>query len=280
MKAKEKVMNKLLPKNIFKVTSKVFWAVFVVVMLVPFAAVAADVTVNCVTSGGGVSCEAIPAGGLLFNDNNLVPGGTVIRELEINNSHGEACVFEINAKSKERDELNLADRLFTVIRDTSDWYGVSNGSAAANNKTLSDVFAAGPISLGTLAANSITSYEWAVTFDIAAGNEWQNVETVFDFDAVFTCNEGGGGGGDEEDCCPGPDPLEGGGVVLGTTSSSPPGAIAGALFSRFPVTGKVGTAMWLAKDGDNWSRVMSGAIAVVLSLYLVFRARRQKRIVE
>jgi hypothetical protein len=260
-------MNKISFRRGYKVV-----LVAAVLLLVPVVVGAADIVVECVTTGGGISCEATPAGTPLFDEDNLVPGGTVIKELEVNNSHGEACTLELDARSGDVGEVDLADRLFTVIRDVVDRYGVSDGSAAASNKTISDLFGDSPVSLGVLAANSITNYEWAVTFDVEAGNDWQDKETIFDFDVVFTCDETeGGGGGDEQDCCPGPDPTPVGGAVQGVVDGKPPGVV-GALLSQFPVAGELGVALWSAKDEASWTRVMSGIVAVGLSLYLLFRA--------
>lgn len=270
MKKRAPVMNKVVFKKGCGIVSAT-----AILLLVPAAAGAADITVNCVTSNGKASCSSTPSGGPLFDEKNLVPGETVVRELEVNNSHEKECVLEFNTRKEKLREIDLAERLFTVIRDVTDRYGVSDGSAAANNKKLSNLFTENPISFGTLAANSITNFEWAITFDKEAGNDWQDKETIFDFDMVFTCEEVEGGGGDEEDCCPGPDPSPAGGVVLGITSSPPPGRVAGALLSKFPVAGEMGVALWLAKEETNWSRVVSGVLALSLSIYLVLKVRRE-----
>jgi len=262
-----------------KAMSKVFYLLSVGLLLLPFAALAADLEVTCVGSNGGISCDSNPPSGALFDEGNLLPGDTAIRSLRVNNNYDEPCGFVLDTENEVVGTFSLADRLWTVIRSTVDRFGISDGSGGAtNNKTMSNVFAAGPIALGTLAANSTKNYEWAVTFDETTGNDWQGEETTFDFDMTFACSEGvAGGDGDEPDCCPGMDPSPSPSptpTVLGAVSNGePPGGISG-LLDRFPTAGAESAAKWLAGEGKGWSRLLAAALAMTLTALFMVRVAR------
>lgn len=249
----------------------------------PGLAAAADLEVTCVASGGGISCSSVPASGPLFDEDNVLPGDTVTRDLKVINEYSQSCALEVDTKDETVTTANFTDELFTVIKDTVDRFGVSDGAKAVSVKNLSDVFAAGPIALGTLAANSVTDYQWVITFDPAAGNVWQGANTTFNFDAIFSCSEGqvsGDGNGDNTDCCPGADPTV-------SPSPSPPPTVLGAAtdgggsasggLTRFPVTGVEGIDKWLQGSDRNWSRVVVGWLAVVLLAYWIIRTVSNRR---
>lgn len=263
-----------------KAMNKIFYLLSAVLLLVPVAALAADLEVTCETNigGGGVTCDSTPSNGALFDEDNLLPGDTVARSLRVTNNHDEPCGFELDTKNEVVGAFSLAGRLWTVIRDAAgDRFGISDGSGgAANNKTMSDAFGAGPIALGTLAKDgSVTDYEWAVTFDETTGNDWQNETATFDFDMTFTCDEGVvGGTGDEGDCCPGPDEPSGGQILGVVSEEEPPGGILGGLLDRFPTAGAESAAKWLAGEGKGWSRLVAAALAMMLTAYLMIRVGR------
>lgn len=177
-------------KKIFKSILKSFIFasfafIFALFTSTPFA-FAVDLTVTCNNEG---PCDMAPVSGKeLFFEENILPGYSVTRQITIiNNDNDDDCPVILNTKN-EQDNDNLASALFTVIKDgANDLYGVSDGSQASSNKDLDDVFLAGDISLGTVAHNSSKVYEWTVTFDPLAGNEYQNTQTVFDFDLPFSC---------------------------------------------------------------------------------------------
>lgn len=260
-----------------KAMNKLFYLLGAGLLLVPGLAIAADLDVTCETSvGGGITCDTVPPGAPLFNETNLVPGATVMRILTVTNNHDEPCGFVLDTENEVVGTFSLADRLWTVIRSMVDRFGISDGlGRATNNKTMSNVFTAGPIALGTLAAGSVTDYEWAVTFDKDTGNEWQGEKTTFDFDMAFTCVEGTGGGDDEPDCCPGPDPSLSPSPTpraLGMMSEGPPpGGIIDGLLDRFPGAGAASAARWLAGEGRDWSRAAAAALAMVLTALFIIR---------
>lgn len=162
-----------------------FAFIFALFASAPFAS-AVDLTVTCNDEG---PCDMAPVSGKeLFFEENILPGYSVTRQVTIiNNDNDDDCPVILNTKN-EQDEGNLASALFTVIKDgANDLYGVRNGSQASSNKDLDDVFLAGDISLGTVSHNSSKVYEWTVTFDPLADNEYQNTQTVFDFDLPFSC---------------------------------------------------------------------------------------------
>ena len=171
---------------------KLFLTVFVGLGLVISAvsqAKAVDLTVTCAENG---PCTTAPASGAeLFYETNWLPGDSVNRSITvINQDNDESCNLALDTKNETQNPSNFASRLFTVIKQgAADIFGVRNGSAAAtSSQNLDSLYAFGPIFLGTISPSSSQNYQWAVTFDSASGNEYQNAQTVFDFDLAFTCD--------------------------------------------------------------------------------------------
>lgn len=227
------------------------WPLAALALAAPGAALAVDLEVTCEAAGDGVLCDSSPLNEALFDEDDLKPGDTVVRDLRVTNDYDRPCAFELDTENETVGTSSLADKLFAVIRDTADRYGTSDGAGADADKTMADAFAAGPIGLGTLAGDSVTDYEWAVTFDKDTGNDWQGEETTFDFVMKFTCEEDG--------------------EVLGVADEEEPPAEVGGLLDRFPAAGALSRAKWLQGSGADWSRLLAGLLAAFLSVYVVLR---------
>lgn len=231
-----------------------------VLLILPGIVLAEDLLVVCPENG---DCSMSPDNEPLFDEDDLKPGDNYEQNFEVRNERDEVCVLTFDVDETKQEPNDFADRLFTVIKEGSkDWYGLAGGSGtAADDKNLADLYGADPIDLGNIESDSTRSFKWLVTFDREAGNEYQRAETKFDFDVSFECES-----------------LPPGGMVLGVNGGLP-GAIAGALFSRFPAAGGENTAS-IRQGRGGPSRMVSGMLAVTLGLYLVFRIGRQRRTVE
>ena len=199
---------------------------------------AADKTVVCDGSGCDSGSDA------LFEETNIVPGDSVTQSIEVDNSDNpDDCGLTLQTKNDIEGEEpgDFATKLFTVIKDGGvDVFGVRDGNdKAADDKNLADVFTAGPVSLGTIAAGATNTFDWTVTFGSGAGNKYQSAETEFDFDLVFECGEpevlalGGVGGPVGAPVCTDAEPglstnfavlagLGAGEVTLSWTTPAPP----------------------------------------------------------
>ena len=128
------------------------------------------------------------SGAALFEEPDIKPGYSVSRKITVTNNGDDGCSLVMGTKD-ETDPNNLAIVLFTAINDGTTYvYGTSaGGNQASDDKNLDDVFSGGDVGLGTIVNGGTKTYTWIVTMDPDAGNEYQDTETVFDFDMVFTC---------------------------------------------------------------------------------------------
>ena len=201
-------------KKIIKSIFVTFAFVFFAFISVTFAS-AVDLTITCVDEG---PCDTSPAGNAaLFYETNWLPGDTATQNIEIiNNDLNDDCNLYLDTRN-EKDDKSLASAIFTVIKlGDSDLYGVRNGDYhALSDKTLRNLFDAGDIYLTTIPSQDKRTVNWTVTFDYRADNEFQNTETVFDFDLHFSCGEPPG---------PSPSPSPAASPSPGSASSPSSGA--------------------------------------------------------
>lgn len=207
---------------------KFFLAIFVVFSLIIFSSRqvgAVDLTVTCANDG---PCNTSPSSGAaLFSETNWLPGDSVNRTITvINEDTDDTCNLTLETNNETQSPSDFATRLFTVIKEgVTDLFGVRSGSSAAtNDKNLNDLYVSAPISLGSINPSTTEIFGWAVTFDPSSGNEYQNAQTVFDFDLVFTCDGVSSTPGPTPGLTPaGPPPPSGGsggGEVLGVTTQT------------------------------------------------------------
>lgn len=172
----------------------VFITLFALVLLGSAShAFAADLMVTCASGG---PCITAPTGTPLFSNANLVPGNTVTKSIDVVNNNTDSCAIELAMNTATQSNNDFVNALFTVISDTTgDIFGVSSSGAATSAKTLTDVAAESPVSLGAVAGGDTKTYTWYVTFDPAVGNTLQGAQTEFSFNLNFTCDEQGSGSG-------------------------------------------------------------------------------------
>ncbi|OGD63878.1 hypothetical protein A2160_01440 [Candidatus Beckwithbacteria bacterium RBG_13_42_9] len=161
------------------------------------SALAADFTVFCNdTSATTGDCYISPLPNQnLFYETNWLPGDTITRNFTVDNTDNpDACDLLMRTRNETQTPGDFATKLWTVIKQSiDDLYGVRDGAdRAASNQTLNNLFnESGYISLGTIVAGGTKVYNWTVTFDFLANNDYQNAQTQFDFDLSFACGQPG-----------------------------------------------------------------------------------------
>lgn len=153
------------------------------------SAQAVDLVVTCSDNG---PCDMTPNPlDPLFDASNILPGDSITRTLTvINEDEDEACNFTMQIIKSTQTPANFAQQLFTAIaKDSVDFVGVHSGGEAVSGTVLQDLFDFSLIDMGIISAGATSTYDWTVTFDFNAGNEFQLAETKFDFDMEFSCGE-------------------------------------------------------------------------------------------
>jgi hypothetical protein len=162
-------------------------AVLTLLLISTSPAWAVNLTVTCDTVN---KCQTSPStGAALFEEPDIKPGYNIPREITvINDDIDEDCYLYLRTKNED-DPNNLAPVLNTVIRDTAvNYFGTGMGSwSASNDKNLSDLFSYGTISLGVVPMGTTKIFLWAVTMDPGAGNQYQGITAIFDFDLFLEC---------------------------------------------------------------------------------------------
>lgn len=138
---------------------------------------AVDLTVTCNANG---PCSISPSSAPLFNETNWAPGDFVTYTVTVvNQDPAQSCNLTLNTTENNSEEVpntpNFASRLFSEI---SPYY----------SNTLQNQYLAGNVSLGSIGAGATQIYNWKITFDPNAGNEFQNSITRFNFNLNFTCD--------------------------------------------------------------------------------------------
>lgn len=133
----------------------------------------------------------------LFNEASFLPGDAVTRQVTVTNNTTETQKIGTQAVGVS-DPDDLGDVMYLEIKQ---------GVTLLYTGTLSDFFNAGEIYLSDLAGNSAnTTYNYSITFDSNAGDEYQGLGLGFDIAVGFFGEEsvgtevpvggpGGGGGG-------------------------------------------------------------------------------------
>ncbi len=150
-----------------------------------------DIVVTCTANSN--PCTMTPSSNVaLFSESNWLPGDTVTQHLTIDNSgNSESCGLTLSTKSETQEPANFASYLFTSIyHGLISLYGTFDGvDRATNDKNLANLFSENPVFIKNIPAGTIEIYDWTVSFDTLAGNEFQNANTKFDFDMDFRCEE-------------------------------------------------------------------------------------------
>lgn len=177
-----------------------FLTVFILFALVG-PVYAADVDIVCNESGDTSDCNITSPSNKLFEVSNWAPGQTILRSLQVtNDDHNDDCDLEMFTDNEATNPAGFPGVMFTAIKGNGNLlYGdLDLGGNATPTKDFQDIFDSSHISFGSVRKNGGTVvYDWVVTFDKDAGNEYQNSNVTFDFSINFECSHDSTGGGEE-----------------------------------------------------------------------------------
>lgn len=136
---------------------------------------AADASVTCDSDGCNISGDDP-----LFDEDNIYPGWSIIKTLKAKNEYGEDREFMVEVDNLDVDSnFPLTDVLKIEIREdgeTDNIYGPEDLEDWEDEKDLP---------LGYIAESDSTTYEFIITMDPSAGNEYQGKSTSFDLKLGF-----------------------------------------------------------------------------------------------
>ena len=119
--------------------------------------------------------------GPIFNVLNMAPGDMEERSVDVSNSAASARPVGVRAIMTDGEATFSAALKIIISENGTDIYG---GTSGTGEKSLGDLFleSAGPdgIPLSTIGPGDSAIYIFKVTFDESAGNEFQNLNVVFD----------------------------------------------------------------------------------------------------
>lgn len=171
-----------------------------------------DLTVNCAVAGGG--CDLLPAPGTpLFNETNILPGDSFVQTVTAINSGSDNGYFAFEALNLANtgSGVSLSDVITIEVRQ-----GSAVGPVVYGPISLTNMYQPDPnyVVLSQLNAGNSQDYYFIATFDVMAGNEYQNLASVFDLRLGFELIPSGGSGSNGGD--------GGGGSNSGGTSQATP----------------------------------------------------------
>jgi hypothetical protein len=160
---------------------------FVVLFFISaFPSYAYDLEVSC----GNVGCSSFPPGPL-FSENNGYPGWSVSKTVRGINDYGQTGSFAVEVLDSS-DLDNLADVFQVGIRKTGEMVFLFTDS-------LDNFLKAGYVSLSDIGAGAYQDYDFIVSMDSSANNDYQDLKLSFDlalgFEILEPASEGGAGGG-------------------------------------------------------------------------------------
>jgi hypothetical protein len=156
----------------------------------------------------------------LFSEDNLAPGESVQKTIEVtNNDLDDSCDVSFDISDVDLDEGDISERYFTSIQVNGiDVFGDRTGSEANSTSTLKDLFDDGVIDFASISVGNTATIDWIVTFDSSAGNEYQGLSLVFDF--LLNFQWGSAEDGVEGGAILGESDTRGVGDILGATGQA------------------------------------------------------------
>jgi len=184
---------------------KIFASFLILLMPLVFVGhvFAADITIVCDESGDSSDCKVTSESNRLFNESNWAPGQTISRSIQvINNDHNDDCDLKMSTNKEVISPAGFTQITFTAIkRDGNLLFGdVGADGKATPAKDLQDVFDSSYIDFGEVSEQGgVAIYDWLVTFDKDAGNEYQGANVSFDFGINFECDHSSSSSSDSDD---------------------------------------------------------------------------------
>jgi len=138
---------------------------------------------NPLTANAGNIADFLFQSTPLFGDANIMPGDSVTKWIKVTNKVNDNLIITTNAATSSNTD-GLGDRMNLIIKKGSDIYF---------NNTMTAYFAAGVVNLGSLAAYETGQYDYAVSFDSATDNSFQNKTLGFGISVTAQAPESIGG---------------------------------------------------------------------------------------
>lgn len=136
----------------------------------------------------------VPPGDPIFTVNNMAPGNSVSRDVDVTN--GSPIARMVSVKGIRKGGVGDTPKLETVldIKITDGVNSLYGDDSPTGPKTVQDFFneSAGPngIQLNVINPGNAKTYTFVVTFPESAGNEFQNKSVIFDLTfGVLTSNK-------------------------------------------------------------------------------------------
>jgi len=121
----------------------------------------------------------------LFNNVNFGPGDSVTKWVKVDNTSGSTQKIITEAINKN-DSDNFSEKLNLTIKE---------GGTEIFNNTLKMFFDQGETYLSNLTSNGNTQYDFTITFNADANDDWQGKTLSFDIVVGFQGQEGQSSGG-------------------------------------------------------------------------------------
>lgn len=116
----------------------------------------------------------------LFNETNLAPGDTITKSISITNNYTDTK--QISFKLTKKPIGELSDVILVTVKH--------EGVIVSDQKSLLDIYTSGnELPLTSIGSGQTEDYEFIVSFDINAGNEYQNKSEEFDLNFGFTADD-------------------------------------------------------------------------------------------
>ena len=189
-------MIKLVRRNQVRLVVKFRKSIPFSAILISFSLVgrvlAADVDIVCNEPSSTNECEITSASDRLFDVSNLAPGQTILKSIQvINEDNNDNCDLKMSSDNVTTSPTGFAKMMLTVIKGNGHLLLGDedvDGNATSTN-SLQDIFDASHVNFGEVTKQGGTViYDWVVTFDKNAGNEYQGSNVSFDFSINFVCD--------------------------------------------------------------------------------------------
>lgn len=149
-----------------------------------------DLTFACLENSS--YCTVTPNGTPLFDDNINAPGNSLRQSITIINDRPDSCNLYYQARANLfsntflNNVLNLAITNRTLGSQLV--FGNISHNQATTDRNLADFISLGNIYIQTIPAKTTYLYDWLITFDSSAGNEYQAKRTNFDLSIQVECD--------------------------------------------------------------------------------------------
>jgi hypothetical protein len=120
----------------------------------------------------------------LFNERNMAPGDSVTKELKASNKSKDKADIFLNVENVQGNRLAGVLDFTLTDKDTGEYLVGGPG----NEYTLRDLGEEGRVFIERLNGKKSNTYLITLTFDMRAGNRYQDLSTKFDLSFRLTAN--------------------------------------------------------------------------------------------